>query len=79
MEKFCDYLLGSKFHVYMDNSPLAYVRESKLDASQIQWLSKLALFDYTIHYQTGKSNKAANALRSYPHNDEENWEWLRLW
>ena len=26
-EKFHDYLLGFKFHVYMDNSPLAYVRE----------------------------------------------------
>ena len=34
-----DYLLGSKFHVYMDNGPLAYVRESKLGASQIWWLS----------------------------------------
>ena len=30
MEKFHDYLLGLKFHVYMDNSPLAYVRENKL-------------------------------------------------
>ena len=50
MEKFHDYLLGSKFHVYMDNSPLAYVRESKLGASQIGWLSELALFDFTIHY-----------------------------
>ena len=49
-EKFCDYLLGAKFHVYMDNRPLAYVRESKLGASQIWWLSKLALFDFTIHY-----------------------------
>ena len=35
MERFCDYLLGSKLHVYMDNSPLAYVRESKLGASPI--------------------------------------------
>ena len=35
-EKCHDYLLGSKFHVYMDNSHLAYVRESKLCASQIQ-------------------------------------------
>ena len=35
MEKFHDYLLGSKFHVYMDNSHLAYVRESKLGALQI--------------------------------------------
>ena len=29
MEKFHDYMLGFKFHVYMDNSPLAYIRESK--------------------------------------------------
>ena len=35
MEKICDYLLGSKFHIYMNNSPLHYVRESKLGASQI--------------------------------------------
>ena len=58
-EKFHDYLLGLKFHVYKDNSHLAYVRESKLGASQIHWLSGLALFDFTIHYQTGRSNKAA--------------------
>ena len=42
MEKFHDYLLDSKFHVYMDNSPLAYGMESKLGASQIQWMSELA-------------------------------------
>ena len=48
--KFHDYLLGSKFHVYTDNSPLAYVRESKLGASQVWWLSELAVFDFTIHY-----------------------------
>ena len=50
MEKFCDYLLGLKFHVHTDNSALAYVTESKLGASEIQWLSELALFDFTIHY-----------------------------
>ena len=38
-EKFCDYLLGSKFHVYMDNNPLTYIRENKLGASPIWWLS----------------------------------------
>ena len=70
-EKFCDYLLGSKFHVYTDNSPLAYVRESKLGASQIQWLSELALFDFTIHYRTGRSNRATDALSRHPHTDEE--------
>ena len=71
MEKFCDYLLGSKFHVYTDNSLLAYVRENKLGASEIQWLSELVLFDFTIHYQTGRSNKAANALSRCPHIKEE--------
>ena len=51
---------------------LAYVRESKLDASQFQWLSELALFDFTIHYQTGRSNKATDALSKHPHTEEEN-------
>ena len=50
MEKFHDYLPGSKFQVYMDSSPLAYVRESKLGASQIWWLGELALFNFTILY-----------------------------
>ena len=35
MKTLHDYLLGLKFHVYMDNSPLACVRESKLGASHI--------------------------------------------
>ena len=49
-EKFQDYLLGSWFQVYMDNNPLAYIQESKLGTSQIQWLSGLVLFDFTIKY-----------------------------
>ena len=48
--------------MYMDNNTLAYVTESKLGTPQIWWLSMLALFDFTIHYQTGRSNKAADAL-----------------
>ena len=71
MEKFHDYLLGSKFHVYTDNSPLAYVRESRLGTAQIQWLSEVALFDFTIHYRTGRSNRAADALSRHPHLEEE--------
>ena len=55
----------------MENSPLAYVRESELGASQIQWLSELALFDFTIHYRTGRYNRAANALIRHPHIGEE--------
>ena len=35
----------------MDNNPLTYVLESKLGASQIQWLHELALFNFVIKYQ----------------------------
>ena len=65
-EKFRDYLLGSRFQVYTDNNLLAYVMESKLGASQIQWLSEVALFDFVINYQTGQSNRAADALSHHP-------------
>ena len=60
-KKFRDYLLGLKFTVYTDNNPLAYIQTSKLGASQIRWLSELALFDFNIIYRSGKSNQAADA------------------
>ena len=65
-EKFRVYLLGSKFTVYTDNNPLAYIQASKLSASQIHWLSKLALFDFNIIYRSGKSNQATDALSWCP-------------
>ena len=65
-EKFRDYLLGSKFTVYTDNNPLAYIQTSKLDESQIHWLSELALFDFNIIYRSGKTNQAADALSMCP-------------
>ena len=34
-EKFWDYFLGSEFTLYIDNNPLAYIKASKLCASQI--------------------------------------------
>ena len=73
-EKFCDYLLGSCFQVYTDNNSLAYVQESKLGASQIQWLSELVLFDFTIKYQTGHSNRATDALSHHPFNPSCNFD-----
>ena len=71
MDKLGDYLLGSKFTICMDNNPLAYVRESKLGAAQIRWLSKLVLFDFDIKYRTGKSNEAVDALSHHPYVPEE--------
>ena len=47
-KKFRDYLLGSKFTVYTDNNPLAYVQTSKLGVSQICWLSNLPCLITTL-------------------------------
>ena len=74
MEKFWDYLLGLQFQVYMDNNQLAYIQESKLGASQIQWLSELALFNFTIKYCTGHSKRAADALSHCPFNPSCDFE-----
>ena len=60
--------MGLQFQVYMDNNQLTYFQESKQDASQIQWLSELALFNFIIKYQTGHSNRATDALSCYPFN-----------
>ena len=85
-EKFKDYLLGSKFTVFTDNNPLVYVKTSKIGAAQIRWLSELALYDFDIVYQTGRSNLVADALSCRPEaegenhnqtcsdNDEEEWQ-----
>ena len=54
----------------MDSNPFAYVHKSKLGASQIQWLSELALFDFAIKYRMGKSNKAADVLFHQPLNPD---------
>ena len=50
VEKFKDYVLGSKFTVFTDNNHLVYVKTSKLGAAQIRWLSELALYDFDIVY-----------------------------
>ena len=55
-------MLESKFTVYTDNNPLAYILTSKLGALQTHWLSKLALFDFNILYRLGRTNKANVAL-----------------
>ena len=65
-KKFRDYLLGSKFTVYTDNNPLACIQTIKLGASQICWLSKLALFDFNIIYRSGRTNQATDALSWNP-------------
>ena len=69
-KKFKDYLIGSKFTVFMDKNPLTHVHASRLGILQIHWLSDLVLFDFDIKYQTGKFNQAADALSQWPENPD---------
>ena len=73
VRKLREYLLGSKFTVYTDNNPLAYIKESKLGVAQIRWLSELALFNFDIKYRSGKSNQAADALSCCPKIENESF------
>ena len=70
-DKFKDYLLGSKFTVFTDNNPLCYIKSSKLGATQIRWLSELALYDFDIIYRSGKSSLVADTLSRCPEVEEE--------
>ena len=49
-----------------------YVQSSKLGAAQICWLSKLALYNFDIIYQTGCSNLITDTLSHRPEVEGEN-------
>ena len=61
-------MLGSGCQVYTDKNPPTYVLESKLGASQNQWLSELVLFNFVIKYRTGCFKRAIDALSCHPFN-----------
>ncbi|CAL1394368.1 unnamed protein product [Linum trigynum] len=57
------YLLGQKFHIYTDQRSLKYLLDQRVATpDQHKWVSKLLGFDYELHYRTGASNRAADAL-----------------
>ena len=63
VDKFREYLIGSKFVVRTDNNPLTYLMtKSKLQAIEQRWASALAGFDFKIEYKPGRHNQGADAL-----------------
>ena len=49
--------------MWTDINPLTYLFTiPNLDASRHQWMASLANFNFTIEYQHGKNNAAADAL-----------------
>ena len=63
VKKFHEYLYGSTFDVYTDNSLLTYVlTKAKLDAASHHWVASLANYNFRLNYRAGKTNIDADAL-----------------
>ena len=61
-EHFKEYLAYAPFVVKMDNNPLTYVTTPNLDATRHRWVGVLTSFEFTLEYQKGAENGAADAL-----------------
>ena len=62
-EQFQEYLLWKLFIVRTNNIPLTYIMTTpNLDATQDWWIESLVRFTFSIEYQKGNDNVAADAL-----------------
>ena len=60
---FKEYLVYVPFVVCTDNNPLTYIITTpNLDAMGHRWVGTLASFEFTLEYQKGADNGAADAL-----------------
>ena len=75
-EHFKEYLTYSPFMVQMDNNPLTYVLTMpNLDATRLQWVGMLVLFQFELEYQKGADNGTADALSQVP--TSHSWETIK--
>ena len=64
---FKEYLAYAPFTVRMDNNPLTYVLMTpNLDATGHHWVGALASYEFSLEYQKGSDNTAADALSRVP-------------
>ena len=63
MDHFKEYLIYQPFVVQTDNNPLTYLFTTpNLNVCGHQWVASLTNFNFTIEYQHGRNNAAADAL-----------------
>ena len=66
-EHFKEYLAYAPFTVCMDNNPLTYMLTTlNLDATGHRWVAALVSYKFTLEYQEGSDNVAADALSQVP-------------
>ena len=71
MEHFKEYLAYAPFVARMDNNPLTYILTTpNLDATGHRWVDTLASFEFSLEYQKGMDNGAADALSWVPVNHD---------
>ena len=62
-EHFKEYLAYAPFTVCTDNNPLTYVLTTpNLDATGHHWVGALASYEFSLEYQKGSDNAAADVL-----------------
>lgn len=67
VHKWQHYLMTLSFIIRTDQQSLKHLLEHKLATPfQQKWLSKLADFDYSVEYKSGRENKVADALSRVP-------------
>ena len=63
LEKWRQYLLGSRFEVKTDHKSLKHLlKQETLTDEQRKWVDKIQAFDFEITYKKGKENIVADAL-----------------
>ena len=66
-EHFKEYLAYAPFTVCKDNNPLTYMLTTpNLDATGHHWVGALVSYEFTLEYQKGSVNVAADALNQVP-------------
>ena len=66
-EHFKEYLAYAPFTVHTDNNPLTYMLTTpNLDVTGHRWVGALTSYEFTLEYQKGSDNAAADTLSQVP-------------
>lgn len=82
-DKFKHYLAATPFVAFTDNNPLSHLQTARLGAMEQRWASRLANYQFTLKYRSGKSNVNADALSrltpaAVPDPVEDEWEEIEM-